>query len=166
MYKIIGSDQKQYGPVSADDLRQWMAQGRVNAQTLIQGEGQTDWRPLHSFPEFSPSASAPAPGPAPFPASSPALAGQSNSMAIASLVMGVVSLPLACCCYGFPFNVLAIVFGCIALSQLKNVPDAGSNRVMAKAGIIMGVLQFILIAVVVALGVAVNLKDIIQRFKG
>jgi len=42
MYKIIGSDQKQYGPVSENDLRQWIAQGRVNAQTLIQAEGQTD----------------------------------------------------------------------------------------------------------------------------
>jgi hypothetical protein len=56
MYKIIGADQKEYGPVSADEMRRWMAEGRVNAQTLIQGEGQTDWRPLSTFPEFSAAA--------------------------------------------------------------------------------------------------------------
>jgi hypothetical protein len=53
MYKIIGADQKEYGPVSADEMRRWIAEGRVNAQTLVQGEGQTDWRPLSSFPEFA-----------------------------------------------------------------------------------------------------------------
>ena len=53
MYKIIGADQKQYGPVSADEVRQWIAEGRANAQTLIQAEGSTEWRPLSSFAEFA-----------------------------------------------------------------------------------------------------------------
>ena len=57
MYKIIGSDQKEYGPVSADEIRRWVAESRANGQTLLQAEGQTDWRPLSSFPEFA----APAP---------------------------------------------------------------------------------------------------------
>ena len=30
-YTIIGGDQKEYGPVTGDDLRQWMAEGRLNA---------------------------------------------------------------------------------------------------------------------------------------
>ncbi len=53
MYKIIGADQKQYGPVSADEIRQWIAEGRINSQTLLQADSQTDWRPLSSFPEFA-----------------------------------------------------------------------------------------------------------------
>ena len=53
MYKIIGGDQKEYGPVTADQLRQWIAEGRVNAQTLVQAEGQTGWQPLSSIPEFA-----------------------------------------------------------------------------------------------------------------
>src|SRR5204863_4961168 len=57
MYKIIGADGKQYGPVSADELRQWIATGRANAATLAQIEGMTDWKPLSSFPEFSGTAS-------------------------------------------------------------------------------------------------------------
>jgi uncharacterized membrane protein len=52
-YKIIGGDQKEYGPVSADDLRQWIQQNRVNAQTQVQaGEGGA-WMPLSAFPEFA-----------------------------------------------------------------------------------------------------------------
>src|SRR5256884_2188133 len=33
MYKIIGADQKEYGPITADQVRQWMAEGRANGQT-------------------------------------------------------------------------------------------------------------------------------------
>jgi GYF domain 2 len=53
MYKIIGGDQKQYGPVSTDEVRAWIAEGRLNAQTLAWAEGATDWKPLGSFPEFA-----------------------------------------------------------------------------------------------------------------
>ena len=35
MYKIIGADQKEYGPVTAEQLRQWIAEGRVNGQTSV-----------------------------------------------------------------------------------------------------------------------------------
>src|SRR5262245_2237764 len=52
MYKIIGADGKEYGPVTADQVRQWIAQGRVNAQTHAAAQGMTEWRPLGSFPEF------------------------------------------------------------------------------------------------------------------
>ncbi len=43
-YKIIGSDLKQYGPVSAEDLRKWIADGRLNAQTKVQIEGTDEWK--------------------------------------------------------------------------------------------------------------------------
>lgn len=53
MYKIIGIDGRPYGPVGADQLRRWLADHRVNAQTLVQSEGSTEWKPLVSFPEFA-----------------------------------------------------------------------------------------------------------------
>lgn len=53
MYKIIGGDQKQYGPVSTDEVRDWIADGRLNAQSLAWAEGAPDWKPLASFPEFA-----------------------------------------------------------------------------------------------------------------
>jgi TM2 domain-containing membrane protein YozV len=53
MYKIIGADGQPYGPVNAEQLRRWLAENRVNAQTLVQTEGAPDWKPLSSIPEFA-----------------------------------------------------------------------------------------------------------------
>jgi hypothetical protein len=52
MYKIIGADQKQYGPISGDQIRQWISEGRVNGQTMACAEGSDDWKPISEFPEF------------------------------------------------------------------------------------------------------------------
>src|SRR5579859_3275648 len=52
MYKIIGVDQKEYGPISVEQIRQWISEGRVNAQTQACLEGTQDWKPLGMFPEF------------------------------------------------------------------------------------------------------------------
>jgi len=52
MYKIIGADGKPYGPVSAEQIRHWLAENRVNGQTLAQVESSSEWKPLGAFPEF------------------------------------------------------------------------------------------------------------------
>jgi Membrane domain of glycerophosphoryl diester phosphodiesterase/GYF domain 2 len=52
MYKIIGADQKEYGPITGEQIRQWIAEGRVNAQTHACLEGTHEWKPLGMFPEF------------------------------------------------------------------------------------------------------------------
>jgi uncharacterized membrane protein len=51
-YTIIGGDQKEYGPITADDVRQWIAEGRLNEQTQIKVEGAAEFRPLGTFAEF------------------------------------------------------------------------------------------------------------------
>lgn len=53
MYRIIGKDGQQYGPVSAEQLRVWIAENRANAQTLVQTDGAQDWKPLGAFLEFA-----------------------------------------------------------------------------------------------------------------
>ncbi len=52
-YTIIGGDQKQYGSVSAEDVRRWIADGRLNAQSLMREETDTEFRALSAFPEFA-----------------------------------------------------------------------------------------------------------------
>ena len=52
MYKIIGTDGKQYGPISADEIRRWLTENRINAHTLAQVDSAQEWKPLISFPEF------------------------------------------------------------------------------------------------------------------
>ncbi|MCL5096677.1 MAG: GYF domain-containing protein [Candidatus Omnitrophica bacterium] len=53
MYKIIGADKKEYGPISAEQIRQWIRDGRANAQTSGMEEGENEWKPLGNFPEFA-----------------------------------------------------------------------------------------------------------------
>ena len=53
MYTIIGGDGKEYGPVSGEDLRKWIVEGRLNAQTLAKAESDAEFRPLSTFPEFA-----------------------------------------------------------------------------------------------------------------
>jgi GYF domain 2 len=97
MYKIIGANQTEYGPVSGDQIRQWITEGRVNAQTLAQAEGETGWKPISQFPEFSASfaatppfgAGGPPPG-APAPVFADASVAQSKvtGPAIGLMVIG------------------------------------------------------------------------------
>ena len=53
LYKIIGGDQKEYGPSTDEELRQWIDEGRLSGHSLAQLEGEPDWRLLSTFPEFS-----------------------------------------------------------------------------------------------------------------
>jgi uncharacterized membrane protein len=69
MYKIIGGDQKEYGLVSAEDMRKWIAEGRLNTQTLAKAEGDEEFRPLAGFPEFVDALAAAAAAAEPPPAS-------------------------------------------------------------------------------------------------
>jgi len=62
-YTIIGGDEKQYGPISGDDLRKWISEGRLNAQSLAKADSDAEFRTLSTFPEladaFAPQAAAP-----------------------------------------------------------------------------------------------------------
>jgi len=51
-YFVIGGDQKQYGPISAEDLGKWIAEGRLNAQSLVKADSDAEFRALGGFPEF------------------------------------------------------------------------------------------------------------------
>ncbi len=52
MYRVIGSDGKVYGPVGIDVISRWAAENRLNAFTLVQKEGTTEWKPLYLYPEL------------------------------------------------------------------------------------------------------------------
>jgi hypothetical protein len=53
MYYIQGADQKEYGPVSSDQLRQWISENRLNRFSPARAEGESLWKTLGDFPEFA-----------------------------------------------------------------------------------------------------------------
>jgi len=52
-FKIVGSDGRVYGPVTAAVVRDWIAQGWVNGQTWVPFEKGRRWQRLNEFPEFA-----------------------------------------------------------------------------------------------------------------
>jgi len=53
MFKILGGDGKEYGPVTADQIKQWIGEGRANHATMAKAEGDISWKPLAQYPEFA-----------------------------------------------------------------------------------------------------------------
>ncbi len=100
MYTIQGSDHKEYGPVDAATVMQWLQSGRANAQTMIKKDAGA-WAPLAHYPEFaavlSPAASA---------ANSPATGAGSGGavpQTKAPKVFGILNIvfgSLCCLCNG------------------------------------------------------------------
>jgi GYF domain 2 len=60
MYRIIGGDGNEYGPVSAEQVRDWIKQGRASAQTKIRPEAGGEWRTIGELPEFASAPGTPA----------------------------------------------------------------------------------------------------------
>ncbi|HTD67392.1 MAG TPA: DUF4339 domain-containing protein, partial [Candidatus Limnocylindria bacterium] len=66
-YTILGGDGKQYGPVTAEQFRDWARDGRVSGETQVWRNDQPAWVAAAALPELgvvAPTAiAAPAPGP-------------------------------------------------------------------------------------------------------
>ena len=173
MYKIRGADQKEYGPVSADQVRQWISEKRLDAQSVARLEGTEEWKPLSQFPDFAGAVVSPAPGASPqMPATLAPLtpvgpsAPRTNPMALAGFVMGLCTVVLGCCCYGMPFNILGIVFSAIGLSQINKNPQMEKGRGLAIAGLVLSIVATI-VAVIAGLvfGMVFNLDEIRRHMR-
>src|SRR5580700_6785590 len=106
MYRILGADGRQYGPVSADQIRRWIAEGRANAQTQVLAEGAMQWKALGTLPEFA-AAFGPQIPPAITPVSGSHLRA-TNSFATWGMIFGI--LALICCCFKVLLAILGLIF--------------------------------------------------------
>jgi hypothetical protein len=52
-YLILGIDQKQYGPATLEQVRAWLAEGRLNSSSQIKRDDSPGWQPLGSYPELA-----------------------------------------------------------------------------------------------------------------
>ena len=59
MFTIIGADGKEYGPVAADQIQQWIAENRLTRNMQARREGTTEWERLGDFAEFAALAAVP-----------------------------------------------------------------------------------------------------------
>ena len=146
MFKITGSDGKEYGPVAAETLREWLRQGRVNGQTKVQPEGAADWRCLRDVAEFAAElAGTPAilPGAA---AALPAGSEQRSKMALWSLILGILGF--------FTFGVTALiglVLGIVALVKIKGSQGRLTGSGQATAGIVTSGIALVFLPIIAIL---------------
>jgi hypothetical protein len=141
MYKIIGGDQKEYGPVTADQLREWIQMGRADAQTRVQMEGQTDWRALGELPEFADALPL---RPAAPPSLTPEVKPKTSGLAIASLVLAGLSI-LNCGITGL----VGLVLGIVALAKIKNSQGLLAGRGLAIAGVALSALSLVMLVLLI-----------------
>ncbi|MDD5138691.1 MAG: DUF4190 domain-containing protein [Verrucomicrobiales bacterium] len=145
IYKIIGQDGHEYGPATAEQIRQWVSEGRVERQTPVFMDGAKDWNFVGQLPEFTgcfaASGTPPLIAPPPRGASTAGRLAKTNSYAQAGMIFGILSV--TCCC-GFPLGILGLVFSLIGLSQINANPQLHEGRGMAIAGLILSILSLLL----------------------
>lgn len=160
MYRILGADQKEYGPAPEDVVRRWIAERRLDGRSRIRRDGEPVWRALADFPEFRaalagerPERAAPAGSVPPSiqgarptgpmgptggtGAAGPTLAGgrKASGTAIAALVAGI----LAPCTVGLG-GAVGVVLGIVALKRIRRSQGRLGGRGMAVAGLVLSCL--------------------------
>jgi prepilin-type processing-associated H-X9-DG protein len=148
-YTIIGSDLKQYGSVTAENICRWIAEGRLNEQSLIKVQGDAEFRPLPDFPEFAEALAAKA-GVGVTPPSLPGVASvapaKTSGLAIASLVLAILGV-FTC----GTTALIGLILGIIALVKVRNSRGALGGGGMALAGIIVSAIFVFMIPVFAAM---------------
>ena len=160
MFKIIGADQKEYGPISIEQIRQWIKDGRLNAQTPAQRAGEGEWRQLSGYEEFADlfqaaaggtsGAGSPAPTYAPSGAPGPIPTGSRE--AALSAVKGpsiaiIIIASLGIIYYVFSGFLVIIGHGGMTRPMPSNVPPEWQSFIQASQGPMAGVLNLVFAAI-------------------
>ena len=165
MYRIIGADGREYGPATGSQLRQWIAEGRANAQTPALAPGAAEWKPLGALPDFAGQFAPPTPPPI---SSWPGMAGparQTNGFAVAGLIFGLVGWALFCCCCGFPFHLLGLIFSLVGWWQINRNPGLYRGRGLAIAGLLLSAAGLLLGAGLVLFNLITHPENFEWHFK-
>lgn len=102
-------------------------------------------RPQYSAPQPVQSGWTPPPPP-PYPTA------PQQSLAVTSLVLGLVSITLGwCCSFGLLTSPVALALGIVSLVQIKNNPTKYGGKPFAIGGIITGGLYFAILALIIVL---------------
>ena len=119
MYRIVGADQKEYGPVTAEQIIAWIKDGRSNGQTLARLEDGA-WKPLSTFSEFAPYIPAQSVNPAPLQSASEQDAGGPPP---SHLIFAVL---VTTCCGCVPLGIPAVYHAAQAVAKIEAGDMAGA----------------------------------------
>jgi hypothetical protein len=159
LYTIIGGDQKPYSSVTADDIRRWIADSRLNGQSLAKEENDTEWRALSAFPEFADALAASSAPPPPLTA--PATGAGAARDAALQLVKGPAIGLKVTAIVGLVLVGLGLVYNVLVLSGvnigLQQIQDPQIQKLFSTLGSGLGIVQDIIggiVGVIVLIGAA------------
>jgi hypothetical protein len=151
MYKIVGADGREYGPVDVEQIRSWINEGRANAQTQVRRVDEEGRKPLTEFPELAVLLQQPVRNIPPLPATPPPatmpsrirVSKQVQDLAVVSLILGILSL-VCLLLTAIP----AVICGHVARRRAKADPERVGGQGLALAGMIIGYMGIALSLVV------------------
>jgi hypothetical protein len=153
-------ENQQRGPVTLEALQGLVQDGRVGPRNLVWTEGMKDWQEAQTVAELRPPVppsqetgrSAPVPPPPPSSASSPRPINYHTpiprspstykGIAIASFVVALVGLLLACVGVGFIFGIIALVLSIVAMSGMKRGGNPDGQG-LAIAGMVIAIIDLL-----------------------
>jgi len=140
-YMVMGADHHEYGPATAEHVREWIQQGRADGDSLVQVEGTKQWKPLRSLPEFADLTRTISPPPPPSPPTQAVDGPRPHYLATPGFVMGV----LACFfCGSSVFAILGLVLSGISFAGINDRPDLYCGAKLAVAGLALSILALVL----------------------
>lgn len=159
MYKVLGADGREYGPISADGLRQWIVERRADRQTKVQPAGGSEWKLLGECPEFAEAFATGATKPPPLVV--PSLPGRPSGGRFSSLAIAAFGAALLGPCTAGLAALAGLPLGIVALIKLNRSRGELKGRGLAIAGICLSGLFLLLMPVM--LGVLLPLAAKAKR---
>lgn len=138
MYRVVGVDNREYGPIPAETVREWIQQRRANSETIARLEDGGAWKPLRTFEEFRDALGLPeaSVGGAPPEFSTFNAGPKSNGLATAGLFFSCLG---GCCC-PIVGPLLAILLSAMAWAQIRGKPGLYvTSANIPKLAIVIGV---------------------------
>jgi len=151
-YTVIGGDQKPYSSVTPDDVRRWIADGRLNAQSFAKEESDAEWRPLSAFPEFADALAAGSAPPSPPPFAPSAVGAGGGREAALQAVKGpaialIVTAGLGAAYYGFSGLFTLFTGGMLFHHEMPaNIPPQMQAFLEGMRGPLAGVINLVIAA--------------------
>ena len=150
MQIFIARDGQQTGPFSLEQVQQMLTAGGASGEDLAWYEGAPEWMPLSQVPGVTGNAPPPTPKLQPIQGTPRPTETRTSGAAVASMILGILGfiiLPIV-------GAIAAIITGHIGLGTIKKGAGTVKGRGMAIAGLIMGYLQIVLVALAIVAAVA------------
>ena len=116
-YKIIGSDLQEYSPVELEEVREWIKEGRADANTLVCEMGEKQWVRLRDTSIFSADLSK-------------GQESQSGGVIQINYLVPAILCTIFCC---LPFGIAGILFAAQANSKTQQGDYDGANVAASRA---------------------------------